>query len=76
VGAENRDGTSGKNFGAIPAALSNIRVNTSPPTPGGMVSITYDAFGRNAGVHDILASFTSSVVQGTTTDKETITVTN
>lgn len=75
VGAENRDGTSGKNFGAIPAALSDIRVNTSPPAPGGKVTITYDAFGRNAGVHDILATLTSSVVPGVTTDKETITVT-
>ncbi len=82
IGAENRDGTSGKNLftppsqGSFPAANSDLRVITSPPTPGGKVTITYDAFGRNAGVHDILASLTSSVVEGTTTDVETITVTN
>ena len=76
TGAENRDGTSGKNLGSIPAALSDLKVNTSGPTPGGKVTITYDAFGRNAGVHDILASLQSSVVSGVTTDRETITVTN
>jgi subtilisin family serine protease len=72
-GAENRDGTSGKN--RIPASNETVRVITSPPTPGGKVTITYDAFGRNAGVHDILASYTSNLIQGVTTDKETITVT-
>jgi subtilisin family serine protease len=72
-GAENRDGTSGKN--RTPASNEQVRVLTSPPTPGGKVTITYDAFGRNAGVHDILATYTSSLVQGATTDTETITVT-
>ena len=81
VGAENRDGTSGKNRftppapGSFPAANSDLRVLASGPTPGGKVTITYDAFGRNAGVHDILATLTSSVVEGATTDRETITVT-
>jgi subtilisin family serine protease len=76
AGAENRDGTSGKNLGSIPASNSDLFVATSGPTPGGKVTVTYDAFGRNAGVHDILASYTSNLVQGVTTDKETITVTN
>ena len=75
TGAENRDGTSGKNLGSVPTAGSSLTVNTSGPTPGGKVTITYDAFGRNAGVHDILATLTSSVVEGATTDRETITVT-
>jgi hypothetical protein len=82
TGAENRDGTSGRNLfnppavGSFPTSNSTLRVLTIGPTPGGSVTITYDAFGRNAGVHDILASYTSSVVQGVTTDRETITVTN
>ena len=82
TGAENRDGTSGKNLfnppapGSFPASNSTLRVLTSGPTPGGKVTITYDAFGRNAGVHDILATLISSVVEGATTDRETITVTN
>ena len=72
-GAENRDGTSGKN--RVPASNETVRVITSPPAPGGKVTITYDAFGRNAGTHDILATLTSNLVQGATTDRETITVT-
>jgi len=75
TGAENRDGTSGKNLGSIPASNSDLFVATSGPTPGGKVTVTYDAFGRNAGVYDILATYTSNLVQGVTTDKETITVT-
>ncbi len=81
TGAENRDGTSGKNlftppvFSSFPASNSDLTVETSPPTPGGTVMITYDAFGRNAGEHDIFATLASSIVQGLTTDKETITVT-
>jgi subtilisin family serine protease len=75
TGAENRDGSSGKNLGSIPASGSDLFVATSGPTPGGKVTITYDAFGRNAGVHDILASYASNLVQGVTTDRETITVT-
>ena len=54
----------------------DLKVNTSGPAAGGKVTITYDAFGRNAGEHDILASLASSVVQGVTTDRETITVTS
>jgi subtilisin family serine protease len=72
-GAENRDGTSGKN--RLPASNETVRVITSPPSPGGKVTITYDAFGRSAGTHDILATLTSNLVQGATTDRETITVT-
>ena len=81
TGAENRDGTSGRNLfnppavGSFPASGSTLRVLTTGPTPGGKVTITYDAFGRNAGEHDILATLTSSIVQGATTDRETITVT-
>ena len=76
AGAENMVGTSGVNLTPLPPASNTaFTVNSGAPTPGGKVTITYDAFGRNAGVHDILATLTSSVVQGATTDKETITVT-
>ena len=43
TGAENRDGTSGKNRPtppAFPPAGSDMRVVTGPPTPGGKVTIT------------------------------------
>ena len=80
TGAENRTGTSGRNLftppapASFPASGSTLRVLTSGPTPGGAVTITYDAFGRNAGVHDTIATLTSNIVQGATTDRETITV--
>jgi YD repeat-containing protein len=78
TGAENRTGTSGKNLGPLtsfPADDSTLRVLTSGPTPGGKVTITYDALGRRVGEHDLLASFSSNVVQGVTTEVVTITVT-
>jgi hypothetical protein len=74
VGAENRDGTSGLNLGAIPAANSSLTVVATPPAPGGKVNITYDAFGLEHGVFDLLATLTSDVTNDTTTSKVTITV--
>ncbi len=75
VGAENRDGTSGVNLGAVPAAGDDYTINSTGPVAGGGVSITYDAFGRNAGTFDVLAALTADVVQGTATSKVTLTVT-
>jgi subtilisin family serine protease len=74
VGAENRDGTSGLNLGAIPAANSSLTVVATPPAPGGKVNITYDAFGLEHGVFDLLATLTSNVTNDTTSSKVTITV--
>lgn len=75
VGAENRDGSSGVNLGSVPAAGSDFSIRTSPPTPGGKVTITYDAFGRDTGTFDLVASLTSSVTAGTTTETVRISVT-
>jgi hypothetical protein len=75
IGAENRDGSSGKNLGSIPAANSDLKVNTLPPTPGGMVTITYDAAGKAVGLFDILASLTTNVTTGVTTQQVSVTVT-
>jgi subtilisin family serine protease len=75
VGAENRDGSSGRNLGSIPANNSDLRVIADPPIPGGKVTIGYDAYGRNAGVFDVLAALTSNVTNTTGTEKVTITVT-
>jgi hypothetical protein len=65
VGAENRNGTSGVNLGSTPAAGDDYEVFTSPPTPGGSVTITYDAFGRRAGTYDLIANLTSNLFNGT-----------
>ena len=66
VGAENRDGTSGVNLGSTPAAGDDYEIFISPPTPGGSVTITYDAFGRRVGTYDLVANLTSNLFNGTT----------
>lgn len=72
-GAENRDGTSGVN--QAPVANTDFTVNTSPPTPGGSVHITYNAFGKKAGSATLAARLTSDQTPGTTTVVVPITVT-
>jgi hypothetical protein len=39
------------------------------------VTITYDAFGKAAGLFDILASLTTNVTTGVTTQQVSVTVT-
>jgi hypothetical protein len=75
TGAENRDGTSGKNLGSFPASGSGLTVNTAGPTPGGSVTLAYNAFGRNAGEFDVLATLTSSLTSGGATKNVHVTVT-
>ena len=48
-GAENRTGSSGANIATAPANGSEFKVNTSPPTAGGSVSIPFDITSKNAG---------------------------
>jgi Subtilase family/PA domain/Fibronectin type-III domain len=75
VGAENRDGTSAAQWPAVPTDGDQLTVNTSPPSPGGSVTITYLAEGGSPGFHDLVASLTSNVAEGTTTEIVTIEVT-
>ena len=46
----------------------------SGPIPGGLVALTYDAFGRNAGTFTTTASMTSDVAVGTNIKAVSITV--
>ena len=55
-GAENRNGTSGKNISPAPPNGSEWSVNTSPPTAGGSATITYDASSKQAGTYKSVAS--------------------
>jgi subtilisin family serine protease len=73
-GAENRDGSSGKNL-ATPANDTEWQVNTSPPTPGGSVSFGYDATADTPGSYDSTASMTSNLTPGVTQALQTLTVT-
>ena len=71
-GAENRDGTSGVSY----AGGSDLdwTVNTAPPTPGGSVTVTYDASSRKAGTYVLLPTATTPVVKGTISRGQTLTV--
>ncbi|MGH9173902.1 MAG: S8 family serine peptidase, partial [Vicinamibacterales bacterium] len=74
VGAENRDGTSGATYDAVPVEGDQLVVLTSPPTPGGSQTIGYQAVGNVAGVWTLRAAASSSVTTGTTIDEVNITV--
>ena len=74
-GAENRDGTSGKNISPAPANGTEWAIHTSPPAAGGTATIGYDASARKAGTYRSIASMTSDVTPGTTQVVQTLTVT-
>jgi subtilisin family serine protease len=76
VGAENRDGSDAAALPFdTPPTLLGYQVVTGSPTPGGSMTISYDAFGRNAGTYNILSTMVSDATQGTATDLLKITVT-
>jgi hypothetical protein len=75
AGAENRDGSSGVNIDPLPTDGSDWTINTSPPTPGGIVEITYDALGKRTGTYVVPARMTSDLTVGVTTERVTLTVT-
>ena len=71
-GAENRDGTSGKNL-TTPANSTEWHVNTAPPAAGGTATIEYDASAKKAGTYTTVAGMTSNVTAGTTEVVQTLT---
>ncbi len=73
-GAENRDGTSGKNL-ATPADGTEWSVNTTGPTAGGTATIGYQASADKAGTYRSVAGMTSDVTPGTTQVVVTLTIT-
>jgi hypothetical protein len=75
AGAENRDGSSGVNMDPLPTSDTDWTINTSPPTPGGFVEITYDAVGKRRGTFVIPARMTTDQTVGITTQRVTLTVT-
>jgi subtilisin family serine protease len=72
-GAENRDGSSGKNM-TDPGNGTEFSVNTSPPTPGGSASIDYGANASKIGTYQTLAEMTSNLTKGTTQVVQTLNV--
>jgi Subtilase family/PA domain len=74
-GAENRTGTSGQNLASQPADHTEYGVHTSPPTPGGAVTVTFDVMSRFAGLYHSVASMTSDSTPGITSVSQAVTVT-
>jgi Subtilase family/PA domain/Fibronectin type-III domain len=74
-GAENRDGTSGKNIPTQPANGSEFAVVLAPPQAGGTITIGYDASADKAGTYQSVASMTSNVTPGITQVVQTFVVT-
>jgi len=75
-GAENRDGSSGKNLPSAPADSSEWSPSLSPPTAGGTATVTYDASSKRAGTYKTIAGMTSDVTPGTTQVVQTLIVTS
>src|SRR5262249_61592868 len=74
-GAETRDGSSGKTPAAAPADNSEYRVNTSPPTAGGQVTLAFDIDAKIPGLFNSVASLVSDQTAGTTQVYQPLTVT-
>jgi len=74
-GAENRDGTSGKNISSAPANNTEYRPVLSGPTAGGSVAIPYDITSKKQGSWNSVASMTSNRTPGITQVVTTLTVT-
>ena len=74
-GAENRDGTSGKNISSAPANNTEYRPVLSGPTAGGSVTIPFDITSKKTGTWHSDATMTSSTTPGSTIAPQTLTVT-
>jgi hypothetical protein len=73
VGAENRDGTSGVQISADTLSGTDWTIVTSPPQPGGSVTIPYIVRAHNTGTYDVTATLNSNTMN--TSAKEAVTFT-
>jgi hypothetical protein len=73
VGAENADGSAGDQIAGLPT--QDLRVTSTPGAPGGSLSYSFNVIGVSSGVGTVRTDMTTSLVRGTTTDVDTITVT-
>jgi subtilisin family serine protease len=74
-GAENRDGSSGKNIASAPANNTEFRPVLTGPTPGGSVTIPYDISAKKPGSYTSVATMQSSLTPGLTQIVSPLTVT-
>lgn len=75
VGAENADGTSGAQLGSAPADGDGWVVDTSPPVPGGSLTVTYDVRSDVGGAYEIPATVATDVMAGRTIERARLEVT-
>jgi hypothetical protein len=73
VGAENADGSAGDQIDGLPT--QDLRVTSTPGAPGGALTYSFNVRGVMAGVGTVRTDLTTPLVNGTTTDVDTITVT-
>jgi subtilisin family serine protease len=73
VGAENADGSAGDQIAGLPTG--DLRVTSTPGAPGGALTYSFNVRGVMAGVGTVRTDLTTPLVNGTTTDVDTITVT-
>ena len=75
-GAENRDGSSGKNIAVRAGQRLRVRgPHVAPHGAGGSVSIPFDISSKKTGTWHSDASMTSNTTPGTTVVTQTITIT-
>jgi hypothetical protein len=72
-GAENRTGTSGATYSG--GTNTDWSVNTSPPTAGGSVNITYAAAANRTGTYVLAPTATTPLVKGVISVARSLTVT-
>ena len=74
VGAENIDGTAGAQIAGLPT--QDLRVTSTPGVPGESYTYTYELKANKTGNRTTRTDMTTPLVRGTTTEVDTINVTN
>jgi hypothetical protein len=73
VGAENADGSAGAQITGLPT--TDLRVVSTPGAPGGSLTYSFTVEGVETGTGTVRTDLVTPLVNGTTTDVDTITVT-
>ena len=74
VGAENRDGTSGKTLASLPLEDDEVLVTAAPPTAGGTVTFDYMLKGLTKGTWSTLVQLQSDALRTVSKEQTKITV--
>lgn len=72
VGAENVDGSGGSQIAGLP--VEDLRVASQPSAPGESATYTVTVRGLSPGAQNVTTSATAPIVNGTTTEVDTVNV--